>query len=109
MAKNLLFIWRDMKMNEMPRYYATELGCDLCFEIALFFFKTRRNSGLSIVEASLGSKLSVNDIDELETQAGCYDFEKITKLLDFYKTKLPISARCFKRMPKKLADQYFKK
>ena len=36
------------------------------------------------------------------------DFEKITKLLDFYKTKLPISARCFKRMPKKLADQYFK-
>ena len=60
------------------------------------------------MEASLESKLSVNDIDELETQAGCYDFEKITKLLDFYKTKLPISARCFKRMPKKLADQYFK-
>ncbi len=60
------------------------------------------------LKVSLESKLSVNDIDELETQAGCYDFEKITKLLDFYKTKLPISARCFKRMPKKLADQYFK-
>lgn len=94
-------------MNEMPRYYATELGSDLCLEIALFFFKTRRNSGLSIKEVSLRSKLSINDIDELETQAGCYDFEKITKLLDLYKVKLPMSARWFKKMPKNLADRYF--
>lgn len=94
-------------MTEMPRYYATELGCDLCLEIAMFFFKTRRNNGLSIVEASLRSKLSVNDIDELETQAGCYDFEKIAKLLDLYGVKLPMTARCFKKMPLKLAEKYF--
>lgn len=94
-------------MTEMPIYYASELGADMCFEIAMFLFATRRNSGLSITETAVRSGLAVNDVDELETQAGRYDFAKITKLLDLYKKKLPISASCFKKMPLKLAEKYF--
>jgi len=51
--------------------------------------------------------LSVNDIDELETQAGRYDFEKMTKLLDLYQAKLPLSPDNFKQLPKPVADKYF--
>ncbi len=94
-------------MTEMPIYYASELEADMCFEIAMFLFATRRNSGLSITETAVRSGLAVNDVDELETQAGRYDFAKITKLLDLYKKKLPISASCFKKMPQTLADKYF--
>lgn len=94
-------------MNDMPIYYASDLNVDTCMSIAMFLFETRRNSGLTITEAAVRSGLAVNDIDELETQAGCYDFEKITKLLDLYKVKLPMSARWFKKMPKNLADRYF--
>lgn len=96
-------------MTDMPIYHASELNPDTCLEIAMFLFATRRNSKLTITEAAVRTGLSVKDVDELETQAGQYDFAKIAKLLDFYKIKLPISAKCFKRMPKKLADQYFKK
>lgn len=94
-------------MNEMPRYYASELGCDLCFEIALFFFETRRNSGLTIVEAAVQSGLTINDIDELEMQTVCYDFAKITKLLDLYKEKLPIEPQNFGKMPEEIVKKYF--
>ena len=71
-------------MTKMPIYYAHELGVDLCLEIALFFFEARRNRGLSIAEAAAKSGLSVNDVDELETRGGRYDFAKITNLLELY-------------------------
>lgn len=95
-------------MTDMPIYYASELNPDTCLNIAMFLFVTRRNSGLTIMEAATRSGLAVNDIDELETQAGQYDFAKIAKLLDLYRKKLPMSAKGLKRMPKKLADQYLK-
>ncbi|MDO5387250.1 MAG: hypothetical protein Q4F75_08305 [Pseudomonadota bacterium] len=94
-------------MNDMPIYYASDLNVDTCMSIAMFLFETSRNSGLTITEAAVRSGLTVNDIDELETQAGHYNFEKITKLLDLYKTRLPMLAKGFKRMPKTLADKYF--
>lgn len=94
-------------MNDMPIYHASELNPDTCLNISLFFFATRRNSGLSITEAAVRTGLSVNDVDELETQAGQYDFAKIAKLLDLYGKKLPMSAKGLKRMPKALADRYF--
>lgn len=95
-------------MTDMPIYYASELNPDTCLNIAMFLFVTRRNSGLTIMEAATRSGLAVNDIDELETQAGQYDFAKIVKLLDLYRKKLPMSAKGLERMPKKLADQYLK-
>lgn len=94
-------------MNDMPIYYASDLNVDTCMSIAMFLFETRRNSGLTITEAAVRSGLTVNDIDELETQAGQYDFAKIVKLLDLYKKKLPMSAKGLKRMPRALADKYF--
>lgn len=63
-------------MTDMPIYHASELNPDTCLEIAMFLFETRRNSGLTITEAAVRSGLAVNDIDELETQAGQYDFAK---------------------------------
>ena len=80
-------------MTDMPIYHASELNPDTCLEIAMFLFETRRNSGLTITEAAVRSGLAVNDIDELETQAGQYDFAKIAKLLDLYRKKLPMSAK----------------
>ena len=94
-------------MTDMPIYHASELNPDTCLEIAMFLFATRRNSGLTITEAAVRSGLTVNDIDELETQAGRYNFEKITKLLDLYKTRLPMSATGLKRMPQTPAERYF--
>lgn len=94
-------------MTDMPIYYASELNVDACLNIAMFLFTTRRNSGLTITEAAVRSGLSVKDIDELETQAGQYDFAKIAKLLDLYRKKLPMSAKSLKRMPKTLAGRYF--
>ena len=94
-------------MTDMPIYYASELTPDTCLNIAMFLFATRRNSELTITQAAVRSALTVNDIDELETQAGRYNFEKITKLLDLYKTRLPMLAKGFKRMPQTLADKYF--
>lgn len=94
-------------MTDMPIYYASELNPDTCLNIAMFLFVTRRNSGLTIMEAAVRSGLAVNDIDELETQAGQYDFAKIVKLLDLYRKKLPMSAKGLERMPQTLADKYF--
>ena len=104
-------------MTDMPIYYASELTPDTCLNIAMFLFATRRNSGLTITEAAVRPGLSVKDVDELETQAGQYDFAKIAKLLDLYRKKLPMSAtyktrlpmlaKGFKRMPQTLADKYF--
>lgn len=94
-------------MTEKPIYYASELNPDTCLNIAMFLFATRRNSGLTITEAAVRSGLTVNDVDELETQAGRYDFAKIVKLLDLYRKKLPMSAKGLERMPKTLADKYF--
>ena len=94
-------------MNDMPIYYASDLNVDTCMSIAMFLFETRRNSGLTITEAAVRSGLAVIEVDELETQAGQYDFAKIAKLLDLYRKKLPMSAKGFKRMAKTLADEYF--
>lgn len=94
-------------MTDMPIYYASELNVDACLNIAMFLFTTRRNSGLTITEAAVRSGLSVKDIDELETQAGQYDFAKIAKLLDLYRKKLPMSATGLKRMPQTPAERYF--
>lgn len=94
-------------MTDMPIYYASELTPDTCLNIAMFLFATRRNSELTITEAAVRTGLSVKDIDELETQAGQYDFAKIAKLLDLYRKKLPMSARCFKKMPRALVKKYF--
>ena len=94
-------------MTDMPIYYASELNVDTCLNIAMFLFETRRNSGLTITEAAVRTGLSVKDVDELETQAGQYDFAKIAKLLDLYRKKLPMSVKCFKKMPKPLANKYF--
>lgn len=94
-------------MTDMPIYYASELNPDTCLNIAKFLFTTRRNSGLTIMEVATRSGLAVNDIDELETQAGQYDFAKIVKLLDLYRKKLPMSAKGLERMPKNLANKYF--
>ena len=94
-------------MTDMPIYYASELNPDTCLNIAMFLFATRRNSGLTITEAAVRSGLTVNDIDELETQAGQYDFAKIVKLLDLYKKRLPMSAKGLERMPQTLAGRYF--
>lgn len=94
-------------MTDMPIYHASELNPDTCLEIAMFLFETRRNSGLTITEAAVRSGLAVNDIDELETQAGQYDFAKIAKLLDLYRKKLPMSAKGLKRMPQTPAERYF--
>ena len=91
-------------MTDMPIYHASELNVDTCLEIAMFLFATRRNSGLTITERT---GLSIKDVDELETQAGQYDFAKIVKLLDLYRKKLPMSAKSMKRMPKTLAGRYF--
>lgn len=94
-------------MNDMPIYYASELNVDTCLNIAMFLFETRRNSGLTITEAAVRTGLSVKDVDELETQAGQYDFAKIAKLLDLYRKKLPMSAKCFRELPQTMADKYF--
>ena len=94
-------------MTDMPIYHASELNPDTCLNIAMFLFATRRNSELTITEAAVRSGLAVNDIDELETQAGQYDFAKIVKLLDLYKKKLPMSAKGLMRMPRALANKYF--
>lgn len=63
-------------MTDMPIYYASELNPDTCLNIAMFLFATRRNSKLTITEAAVRTGLSVKDVDELETQAGQYDFAK---------------------------------
>lgn len=81
-------------MTDMPIYHASELNPDTCLEIAMFLFATRRNSGLTITEAAVRTGLSVKDVDELETQAGQYDFAKIAKLLDLYRK----SCRCRQRV-----------
>lgn len=94
-------------MTDMPIYYASELNPDTCLNIAMFLFATWRNRGLTITEAAVRTGLSVKDVDELETQAGQYDFAKIAKLLDLYRKKLPMSAKGLKRMPRALADKYF--
>lgn len=94
-------------MNDMPIYYASELNVDTCLNIAMFLFETRRNSGLTITEAAVRTGLSVKDVDELETQAGQYNFTKIAKLLDLYGKKLPMSAKCFRELPQTMADKYF--
>ena len=92
-------------MTDMPIYYASELNPDTCLNIAMFLFVTRRNSKLTITEAAV--RTGVKDVDELETQAGQYDFAKIAKLLDLYRKKLPMSATGLKRMPQTLAGRYF--
>lgn len=94
-------------MTNMPIYYASDLNVDTCMSIAMFLFATRRNRGLTITEAAVRTGLSVKDVDELEMQAGQYDFAKIAKLLDLYRKKLPMLAKGFKRMPQTLADKYF--
>ena len=94
-------------MTDMPIYYASELNPDTCLNIAMFLFVTRRNSKLTITEAAVRTGLSVNDVDELESQAGQYYFAKIAKLLDLYRKKLPMSATGLKRMPQTLAGRYF--
>lgn len=99
-------MWR-VTMTKMPIYYAHELGVDLCLEIALFFFEARRNRGLSIAEAAAKSGLSVNDVDELETRGGCYDFAKITNLLELYQLKMPMIPSNFKNMPIEISEKYF--
>lgn len=88
-------MWR-VTMTKMPIYYAHELGVDLCLEIALFFFEARRNRGLS-----------VNDVDELETRGGRYDFAKITNLLELYQLKMPMIPSNFKNMPIEISEKYF--
>lgn len=92
-------------MTKMPIYYAHELGVDLCLEIALFL--ARRNRGLSIAEAAAKSGLSVNDVDELETRGGRYDFAKITNLLELYQLKMPMIPSNFKNMPTEISEKYF--
>ena len=96
-------------MTDMPIYYASELNPDTCLNIAMFLFVTRRNSKLTITEAAVRTGLSVKDVDELETQAGQYDFAKIAKLLDLYRKKLPMSATDLQRMPQTLARRYFER
>lgn len=44
-------------MTDMPIYHASELNPDTCLEIAMFLFATRRNSGLTIMEAGLPSMI----------------------------------------------------
>lgn len=74
-------------MTDMPIYYASELNPDTCLNIAMFLFATRRNSKLTITEAAVRTGLSVKDVDELETQAGQYDFAKNREAVGFIQEK----------------------
>ena len=94
-------------MSDMPIYYASELNPDICLNIAMFLFETRRKNRLTITEAAAHTCLSVKDVDELETQTGQYDFAKIAKLLDLYRQKLPIPAICFRKISVVLTKKYF--
>lgn len=96
-------------MTDMPTYYASELGPDICMTMAQFFFEARRNSRLMITEAAARSGLSVKDVDELETQAGQYDFAKIAKLLDLYGKQLPLAPYNFVDIPQDLSEKYFER
>ncbi|MFR8205773.1 MAG: hypothetical protein ACLU99_05130 [Alphaproteobacteria bacterium] len=53
------------------------------------------------------SGLSVNDVDELETRGGRYDFAKITNLLELYQLKMPMIPSNFKNMPIEISEKYF--
>ena len=78
---------------------------DICFLVSYFFYDTRKKKEYSLAEVSKKTGISIEDIDKLETMRGVYDFCIISRLIDFYQTKMPVDISCFPKLPKNIAKK----